>query len=114
MTDWSGEPAYKQVAADLRARIRDGRLPVDSQLPSLAELMRQYDVSITVIRMALRELRTEGIVSTHQGKGSFVRDAPRTTGGAEESVEFRAIMEQLDAVQNQVQRLEARLADLEH
>src|SRR5437773_2228360 len=99
MTDWSGEPAYKQVADDLRARIRDGRLPVDSQLPSLADLMRQYEVSITVVRMALRELRGEGIISTHQGKGSFVRSRPADAEGTETSAEFRAIMEQLDVVQ---------------
>src|SRR5687768_12528915 len=99
MADWSGEPAYKQVAADLRDRVRDGRLPIDSQLPSLAELMRQYDVSITVVRMALRELRAEGLVTTHQGKGTFVRAMPPE---AEQSSEFRALVRQLDQVQEHV------------
>lgn len=110
MADWSGEPAYKQVAVDLRDRIRDGRLPLDSQLPSLPELMRQYDVSITVVRMALRELRAEGLVTTHQGKGTFVRAVPPA---AEQSPEFRAVMRQLDLVQEHVQRLEGRLDELE-
>jgi DNA-binding GntR family transcriptional regulator len=113
MADWSGAPAYKQVADDLRARISDGRLPVDSQLPSLAELMRRYEVSITVIRMALRELRGEGLVSTHQGKGTFVRGVPAAGSETSSSPEFQAVMHQLDLVHDHVQQLEARVAELE-
>lgn len=109
MADWSGEPAYRQVAADLRNRVRSGKLPVDSKLPSLADLMRQYDVSITVIRMALRELRTEGLVVSHQGKGTFVRSVPPPA----QSGEFQALMRQLDLVQEHVDRLETRLTELE-
>jgi DNA-binding GntR family transcriptional regulator len=113
MAEWSGEPAYRQLAADLRARIRDGRLPVGEQLPSLADLMRQYDVSITVVRMALRELRAEGLVTTHQGKGSFVRSAEGASIPSPGSTEFQAVMRQLDLVQEHVQRLESRVAELE-
>src|SRR4051812_37190588 len=93
MAEWTGEPAYKQVSADLRTRIRDGRLPVGEQLPSLANLMREYEVSITVIRMALSELRSEGAVTTHQGKGTFVRNVPPEPS---HSAEFQQITRQLD------------------
>ena len=74
MADWSGQPAYMQVAGTLRAEIRGGRIPPGSQLPSYEALMRKYGVSITVVRSAVRELKTEGLVLTHQGKGAFVRD----------------------------------------
>jgi GntR family transcriptional regulator len=112
MADWSGEPAYQQVADELRARIRDGRLPVDEQLPSLAVLMKQFDVSITVIRMALRELRAEGLVSTHQGKGTFVRAVPPAPP-VKGSPEFQTLMRHLDQIQEHVRQLESRVADLE-
>jgi DNA-binding FadR family transcriptional regulator len=36
--------------------------------------MKQYGVSITVIRNAIRELGIESLVRTHQGKGVFVSD----------------------------------------
>lgn len=113
MAEWTGEPAYQQVAADLRARIQDGRLPVDSQLPSLPTLMNQYEVSITVVRMALRELRAEGLVSTHQGKGTFVRAVPTASKSSGDPTEFKAVMRQLDQVQEHMRRLEGRLAELE-
>ena len=74
MADWSGRPAYLQVAEALRAEIRSGRVPPGSQLPSYEALMRKYGVSVTVVRSAVRELKTEGLVYTHQGKGAFVRD----------------------------------------
>ena len=82
MTDWSGRPAYAQVADTLRADIRAGRYPPGSQLPSYEALMRKHGVSITVIRSAVRELKTEGLVYTHQGKGAFVRDPLPEPGAA--------------------------------
>ena len=64
MADWSGRPAYAQVADQLRAAIRGGQFAPGSQLPSYEALMRTYDVSITVIRIAVRGLKTEGLVHT--------------------------------------------------
>lgn len=69
MADWSGRPAYLQVADDLRASIFQGRFTPGTRLPSYGTLMKQYGVSITVIRNAIRELGTESLVRTHQGKG---------------------------------------------
>lgn len=113
MTVWSGEPAYKQVAKELRARIYDGGLEIGSQLPSIADLMRHYDVSITVIRMALSELRSEGLIDSHQGKGSFVKAQPTDAAPPDRSPEFEGIMRLLDQVHNDVRRLDKRLDRLE-
>lgn len=73
MTFFSGEAVYRRIADDLRAKIRDGRLLPGQQLPSIAVLMREYDVSQTVVKAALAELKTSGDVFGHQGKGTFVR-----------------------------------------
>lgn len=114
MADWSGRPAYKQLATQLRQRIRDGHLPLGSQLPSAAELMAEYDVSVTVVRMALTELRREGVISTHQGKGAFVR-ASVTTGSGEDvgATDYATIMSHLEAVHQDIQQLDKRVAQLE-
>lgn len=73
LADWSkGQHAYQQLAEQLRERIRSGELAPDDQLPSYSELMREFSVSITVARAAVAELRAEGLVATHQGKGAFV------------------------------------------
>lgn len=103
MPDWSGQPAYKQVAEDLRQRIRDGRLAVGSQLPSIAVLMQDFDVSITVVRMALAALRADGLVATHQGKGAFVLDGalPAGTGDLDQlRAEVRSLSERVTALES--------------
>lgn len=99
---WDGRrPAYVQLAEELRGRIAAGQLEPGAKLPSYAELMDAFGVSVTVARAAVAALRSEGLVSTHQGKGAFVRRAP---DAAEPSV--RELLAR-------VERLEARVAELE-
>jgi GntR family transcriptional regulator len=64
-------PAYEQVTQQLRAAILTGEL--SGRLPSLDALSTRYDVTRDVARRALEILRGEGLVVTHQGKGSYVR-----------------------------------------
>ena len=116
MTDWSGRPAYTQVADTLRADIRAGRYPPGSQLPSYEALMRKHGVSITVIRSAVRELKTEGLVYTHQGKGAFVRDPlpePGQPPADQGSEAFQAVMGEIRSLHDDLDRFGERLARLE-
>lgn len=67
------------VISEIRRRIESGALPVGAQLPTEPQLEGQFDVSRTVIREAIAELRAAGLVTAIQGKGIFVaeyRDAP--------------------------------------
>jgi GntR family transcriptional regulator len=116
MTDWSGRPAYAQVADILRADIRSGRYAPGSQLPSYEALMRKHGVSITVVRSAVRELKTEGLVFTHQGKGAFVRDPLPEAGqppAAQGGEAFQAVMAEIRSLHDDLDRFGERLARLE-
>jgi len=116
MADWSGGPAYLQVAEALRAEIRRGRIAPGSQLPSYEALMKRYGVSITVVRSAVRELKTEGLVFTHQGKGAFVRDPlppPGEPTGEQHSEAFRAVMAELHSIHDDLDRFDERLTRME-
>ena len=116
MADWSGRPAYLQVAEALRAEIRSGRVPPGSQLPSYEALMRKYGVSVTVVRSAVRELKTEGLVYTHQGKGAFVRDPlpePGVPAGDQPSDAFRAVMAEIRSLHDDLDRFDERLSRVE-
>lgn len=73
MARWEGRPAYLQIANDIRLQILSGELPPGAQIDSESALMRKYDVSRTVARMAIRLLQTEGAIVGHPGKGSFVK-----------------------------------------
>src|SRR5215510_12824078 len=73
----TGRPAWQQVADDLRRQISDGRLPVGSQLPTVARLIETYGVSSTVIKSAISQLKAENLVIGQQGKGVYVRQLYR-------------------------------------
>ncbi len=79
MTSFTGQAVYRQIVDDLRNRIREGDLKPGSQLPSMAELMRQYEVSQTVVKRAVAELKSAGDVYGHQGKAVYVQDIPRAS-----------------------------------
>jgi DNA-binding transcriptional regulator YhcF (GntR family) len=73
----SGTPAYRHIAAELRRRISDGSLSVGAQLPTVAALMAEWEVSSTVIKAAIHQLKAEGVVIGQQGKGVYVRQLYR-------------------------------------
>ncbi|MEV7182679.1 GntR family transcriptional regulator [Kitasatospora sp. NPDC093102] len=77
MTEFQGEPAYLQLADDLREQIRSGKLAAGSALSSTRKLMDDHGVSSTVVKASVSLLRAEGYVVGHQGKGVFVQFPPR-------------------------------------
>lgn len=56
-----------EVASALRNRIKSGRLPVGSVLPSEASLEREFDISRTTARHVFSALEAEGLISGSQG-----------------------------------------------
>ena len=73
-------PRLAQTVIDeIRRRIETGALPFGAQLPTEPQLEMQFEVSRTVVREAIAELRAAGLVIPIQGKGIFVaeqRQAP--------------------------------------
>jgi GntR family transcriptional regulator len=67
-------PYYVQVKESLRAHIEGGDWQPGDQLPGELELCQLFDVSRTVIRQALREMKHEGLVVRRKGKGTFVAE----------------------------------------
>lgn len=62
-----------RVADQLEALILDNSLRSGERLPTENELARQYGVSRTVIREAVRSLAAKGLVQVTQGSGTVVR-----------------------------------------
>jgi DNA-binding GntR family transcriptional regulator len=104
----------QQVAASLRTAIASGALPVGERLRSVRELAQQYGVSTGTVQQALRVLRTEGLVTTWQGRGTFVR-AQKEGPLADSSDPDAAgeIIQRLDEFADRLERLERQVADLE-
>jgi GntR family transcriptional repressor for pyruvate dehydrogenase complex len=64
--------AAEAVFASLRSAIEGGKIPVGTRLDSEASLAKQYGVSRTMVREALRSCTALGLTATHTGKGTFV------------------------------------------
>ena len=62
---------YDRIADDLRTQIRSGALK--GQLQAETELASRYGVALNTLRRALDVLEAEGLVSSQQGTGTFVR-----------------------------------------
>ena len=67
------EPAYAQLANILRRQIAEGSFRPGDQLPSEAQLCRTYGISPMTVRRSINLLSDQGVVSTAQGRGTFVR-----------------------------------------
>lgn len=73
-------PRYVQLADVLRGRITRGTLKRGDQLPTLDELMQEFDVARVTVRQAVELLSREGLITAQQGRGTFVTGAPPTAG----------------------------------
>lgn len=65
------------VARRLAATIRSGGFVPGQKLPTEKELADRYEVSRVVVREAMSQLRSEGLVETRQGRGAFVSAEPQ-------------------------------------
>ena len=68
------EPLYAQIMHILEQQIRLGRLSPGDKLPTQQQLADHFEVSLAPVKQALRELEERGIVSTRQGRGTYVMD----------------------------------------
>lgn len=105
-------PFYYQLKQILLTELKTRELAPGARLPGDHELCDAYDVSRTVVRQALSELETEGVIERVKGRGTFV--AQRKTGerlvqsltGLFEDVEARG-----SHLRSDVRRLEVVPAD---
>jgi GntR family transcriptional regulator len=84
MTDQLGAfaPKYQRIADALRRDIKTGAFKPGDQLPAETALLERFraqfgTLSLPTIRQALAVLRAEGLISSQQGIGTFVRSDRR-------------------------------------
>jgi len=70
----SFEPAYLQLANILRRQIAEGLFRPGDQLPSEAQLCSRFGISPMTVRRSINLLADQGVVSTAQGRGTFVKE----------------------------------------
>ncbi|PWC37989.1 FadR/GntR family transcriptional regulator [Azospirillum sp. TSO35-2] len=68
-------PLVQRIYQQLLAQISAGDFQPNERLPGENDLATRFQVSRPVVREALKRLRTEGLIYSRQGAGSFVRVA---------------------------------------
>jgi 2-aminoadipate transaminase len=89
----SATPLYRQLYDEIAGRIRSGALGHGERLPATRELAGLLGLNRATIAAAYELLETEGLISGHVGRGSFVTGQPAATASG---VEWSAILEGSD------------------
>jgi GntR family transcriptional regulator len=72
----SGIPIYIQVVERIQERIASGRLAPGDQLPTVRSLALELRVNFNTVARSYRILDEDGIISTQQGRGTYVLAVP--------------------------------------
>jgi DNA-binding GntR family transcriptional regulator len=67
-----------RIFSDIATRIERDLLKPGDQIPTARDLGIQYACSQTPVAGALQQLKTDGYVAGHQGRGTYVIDAWKT------------------------------------
>lgn len=63
---------YEQIVQQIEESILTGELSEGSQLPAERDLAKQFGVSRTAVREAIKSLQEKGLVDAFPGRGTFV------------------------------------------
>lgn len=69
-------PLYVQLRDQLRALVHSGELRTGDRIPASRELAGQLGVHRTTVANAYAELESEGLISGHVGRGTYICGAP--------------------------------------
>lgn len=64
---------YKEVANEIRKRIKKGTYPIDKRMPDQTTLAKEFQTSRVTIKKALDLLTVGGLVYTIQGSGTYIK-----------------------------------------
>lgn len=67
-----GRPMYQQLVEQIKRRIAAGDWQPGQEIPSIRALAAAVQVSVITVKRAYLELEREGVITTRQGRGSFV------------------------------------------
>jgi GntR family transcriptional regulator len=72
----SGLPIYTQIVNQVQAQVVGGGLEPGDQLPTVRALAEELRVNFNTVARAYRILDEERIISTQQGRGTYITEIP--------------------------------------
>jgi GntR family transcriptional regulator len=72
----SGLPIYSQIVNQVQTQVVNGTLKPGDQLPTVRALAEDLRVNFNTVARAYRLLDEERIISTQQGRGTYITEIP--------------------------------------
>jgi GntR family transcriptional regulator len=72
----SGLPIYLQIIEKIKEQIATDRLKPGDQLPTVRALAQELRVNFNTVARAYRLLGESGVISTQQGRGTYIIEKP--------------------------------------
>jgi GntR family transcriptional regulator len=69
-------PIYLQIVQDVKHQVATGVLKPGEQLPTVRELAATLRINPNTVARAYDQLDTDQVITTQQGRGTYVRDHP--------------------------------------
>jgi GntR family transcriptional regulator len=69
-------PIYIQIVEQVRQRVAEGELKPGDQLPTVRALASELRVNFNTVARAYRLLDEAGVISTQQGRGTYILEMP--------------------------------------
>jgi GntR family transcriptional regulator len=72
----SGLPIYIQIMEQIRKMVASGELQQGDQLPTVRQLATDLRINWNTVARAYKMLDEAGLISTQQGRGTYIWEAP--------------------------------------
>lgn len=72
----SGTPIYTRIVEQVKQQVISGELKPGDQLPTVRALALELRVNFNTVARAYRLLDEANIISTQQGRGTYILDVP--------------------------------------
>lgn len=99
----SGLPIYTQIVNQIQSQLVNGILKPGDQLPTVRALALELRVNFNTVARAYRILDEERIISTQQGRGTFIMQIPPPD--VSEKLRTESLIELTDRFLDEAERL---------
>ena len=72
----TNEPIYTQIVNQIQQMVAEGELKQGDQLPTVRQLATELRVNFNTVARAYRILDEAGLISTQQGRGTYIWEKP--------------------------------------
>ncbi len=101
----SREPIYTQIVEQVKHRVTVGALKPGDQLPTVRQLAADLRVNFNTVARAYRILHDDGVISTQQGRGTYILDQPIPTATEQRKLRRARLMDLTEQFLNEAERL---------